>query len=446
MASTKTFDFRCPIHGFVTLDEWERDIVDHPVFQRLRRIKQLAWTDEVYPGASHTRFEHSLGVMHVATRLFDEIWSRRARELETLNFSQDAKKRERVILRLLALLHDVGHSPFSHAGEDLMATGPNGKPYKHEDYSAALIRSMTDVIDDHHLNKRAHNVRADEVADVLEGKSKIGFPLLFWKQLMSSQLDADRADYLLRDSHHIGVQYGHYDLNRLAISLTIAENEGSPVLAVDHGGWHTAEALIVARYMMFSQVYFHKTRSIYDLHVTEALRTILQEAQAGSDLANPDKWPPPTAGTLAAYSAWDDWRVLGILQGGGGGEHGRILRERKHWRLAYELGGVEVVPGGATPLDRYKVQLERYEDVKKALGDLVAHEADAARSWYKLDGEILIARGVDGEPNKELIPLSEISPVVRALKKEQVKRLYVRPEEKDKAAAIVQSVIKQAPK
>ncbi|HET6765356.1 MAG TPA: HD domain-containing protein, partial [Longimicrobiaceae bacterium] len=271
MASS--FEIRDPVHGFISLSEWERDIVNHPVFQRLRRIRQLAWTEMVYPGAVHTRFEHSLGVMHVATRMFDRITKTCGPSLAELQFEEDGLKRQRILIRLAALLHDVGHSPFSHAGEDLMpVNSATGKPFKHEEYSGQLIRTlMTDVIDDHQSNRRNHAITAAEVAAFIEGGSALDSERLFWRELVTSQLDADRADYLLRDSYHAGVRYGQYDLDRLVNSITMVNDpESGPRLAVEEGGWHAAEGLIWARYQMFTQVYFHKTRVAYDHHIAGA--------------------------------------------------------------------------------------------------------------------------------------------------------------------------------
>ena len=433
--AAKTYDFRCPIHGFVSVDEWERDIVDHPVFQRLRRIRQLAWTEMTYPGAVHTRFEHSLGVMQTATRMFEQIWQRREGELTQLKFLPTAKARHQIILRLAALLHDVGHSPFSHGGEGLLPDAPNGRPFKHEAYSAELVRHlMTDVIDDHPANKNNFEIKASQVADVIEAKATIGV-LLFWRQLLDSQLDADRADYLLRDSHHTGVEYGRYDLERLVISLTVAqdpETEG-PVLAVDAGGWHTAEALIIARYMMFTQVYNHKTRTIYNHHLAGALRDLLGSEQASDGLEHPDKFPPPISiPHLNKYLAWDDWRVLGLLQAGDGGEHGKILRERMHYRMVYELPESDVDP---------EVELERAAKVKEALGDMIAYEEDETPTWYKESAEIMIARGEDGNPKKDLTPLSQTSRVVKALKPHRILRFYVKPEQRAEAEDIVRKAL-----
>lgn len=116
----RQYEIRCPIHGFVALNDWEREIISQAPFQRLRRIRQLAWTDLVYPGAMHTRFEHSLGVMHVATQLYDAILQRSGQLLKSeLAYNDEGLRRDRALVRVTALLHDVGHAPFSHAAEGL---------------------------------------------------------------------------------------------------------------------------------------------------------------------------------------------------------------------------------------------------------------------------------------------------------------------------------------
>ncbi len=239
------YEIRDPVHGFIQINDWERQIINDPVFQRLRRIKQLAWTDMVYPGAMHNRFEHSLGVMYVADKIFNVITQKDWPFLEKeLRFDSQGLGRDRALLRIACLIHDVGHSPFSHAGEDLMQIDPNkGKPYKHEHYSAAIVRYLLkDAIEDHVLNENYH-ITAEEVAGFLEGSTARFGRSLLWRDLLSSQLDADRADYLLRDSHHCGVTYGHYDLNRLLVTMTIGLSEtGSPILALEEGGIHVAEA------------------------------------------------------------------------------------------------------------------------------------------------------------------------------------------------------------
>ncbi len=197
------------------MNRWERDIVDQPAFQRLRRIRQLAWTDQVYPGAMHTRFEHSLGVMHVASRLYDSVCQNSKELLRSeLAYNDAGFVRDRQLVRLTALLHDVGHGPFSHAGEELLPVDDAGVKFRHEEYSSAIILTeLRDVIENHPLNTN-YRFRAEDVAALLLG-SQEAKQSLFWRELIDSQLDADKIDYLLRDSYHIGVRYGAFDLDRL---------------------------------------------------------------------------------------------------------------------------------------------------------------------------------------------------------------------------------------
>src|SRR3979411_1260967 len=116
----RIYEIRCPVYGFVKLNDWEWQIISQHAFQRLRRIRQLGWTDYVFPGAMHTRLEHSLGVMHMSTMLYEGI-SERSREIleSELGYNEDGLGRHKALVRLVALLHDVGHSPFSHAAEEL---------------------------------------------------------------------------------------------------------------------------------------------------------------------------------------------------------------------------------------------------------------------------------------------------------------------------------------
>jgi HD superfamily phosphohydrolase len=206
----------------VAFNDWERQIISHSAFQRLRRIRQLAWTDQVYPGAMHTRFEHSLGVMHTATLLYDAI-VRNSRDVlsRELGYDDAGFRRNRELVRLGALLHDTGHSPFSHASEELFPDQENGDgKYVHEQYSAAIVRGpLRAAIEDHKLNQGNYGFAADDVAALIEGSAgaKQG---IFWRDLITGQMDADRMDYLLRDSHHAGVQYGRFDLHRLISTVT----------------------------------------------------------------------------------------------------------------------------------------------------------------------------------------------------------------------------------
>lgn len=396
------YEFRCPIHGFIEVSEWERGIIDHWVFQRLRRIRQLGWTDYTYPGAMHTRFEHSLGVMHVATRMFDALVKNSGEVLRgKYGLSDDDISRHRQLVRLAALLHDVGHGPFSHVAEDVLPKKADNKRYKHEDYSWAAIRQlMREVIEK--SPHAAHGITADEVADFLERKAKLG-PALMWADLVASQLDADRMDYLLRDSYHAGVSYGHYDLARIINTLCLVPVgvDKSPRIGIRNDGVHAAEGLVIARYQMFSQVYFHKTRVIYDYIVGEMMKELLK-----GEFPKPDE--------VAEYLTWDDWKVTGKISTNEAGPYGKRLLDRDHFREVWHtLKGNDYS------------ETDHLGRAKDALGDLLVHEAKSETSWYKIGGSDV---PVYDDQLGRAFGLPEKSKVVQNLKSEPVIRLYVAPD------------------
>ncbi|HXL09013.1 MAG TPA: HD domain-containing protein [Candidatus Bathyarchaeia archaeon] len=411
---------RCPVHGFITLNDWEKCVISQPAFQRLRRLRQLGWTDYVYPGAMHTRFEHSLGVMHTATLLYDAIVRNSAEILKAeLAYTTAGLERDRQLVRFAALLHDVGHSPFSHGSEELFPKQDSGAMFAHEDYSVAIIRSeLRQAIEDHELNAN-YGFHADEIAALLEGTSNAK-QRVFWRDLLTGQMDADRMDYLLRDSHHIGVQYGKFDLNRLVTTIrAIPSPDGHPPqLGISEGGVHAAEGLVLARYFMFTQVYFHKTRVAYDVHLREAMKELLSKRCL----------PRPIGGGLKRFLEWDDWRVLGLLASGKGGEHGKRLATRDHYRLIYRTPEVSV-----------EADLELVETVKVKLGGLVAAEGLASKSWYKTGRPDIPV--VDAIVPKTVKPLSKYSNVVANLRANNQVFLYARPENVSKANEIVGGVM-----
>jgi HD superfamily phosphohydrolase len=417
----RQYEIRCPIHGFITLNSWEKEIISQPAFQRLRRIRQLAWTDQVYPGAMHTRFEHSLGVMHTATLLYTAIRQSSADVLENeLGYKEEGLNRDLQLVRLAALLHDVGHAPFSHASEDLFPKKEDGKRYKHENYSAAIVRTeLRSAIEDHQLNITNYGFTAEDIAALLEGSTSAK-QRLFWRDLIDGQMDADRMDYLLRDSFHAGVQYGKYDLNRVVNTVrAIPSIRGrAPRLGISEGGWHAAEGLVLARYFMFTQVYFHKTRVAYDVHLKGALEELLPNRQ----------FPSPTEAHLKDFLAWDDWKVLGALSAGQGGEHGARLANRDHYRLAY------ISPEISSEADLSLVEL-----MKEKLGNLVVAVEESKKSWYATGRtDIPVVSNVD--PGT-VLPLSKYSNVVLNMKPNNQVLLYVKPEDSEKANAIVREVL-----
>ena len=330
------------------------------------------------------------------------------------------------LLRFAALLHDIGHSPFSHAGEDVFPEKKGTyKRYVHEEYSAAIVRyQLRDVIENHESN-RNYKINADEVADFLDGSSTT-FDVVLWRDLISSQMDGDRMDYLLRDSYHAGVNYGKYDLNRLIATVRIIERPGDSgggySIGIDEDGIHAAEGLILARYMMFTQLYFHKTRVIYDYHLIEAIRSVL--SNHGGSFPSPDNHE-----NVDLYLEWDDWRVLGAIAAGEGKEHGNFLINRTHYR---KLRETKEVPG--------LEDLEWIEALFQKLEPLGAIRRDADKSWYKfqkLNEEVL----VDKESGRRLegvsvVPLSEMSPVIKGLQSVMQSRIYVPYERRDEAEII----------
>ena len=412
---SEPYEIRDPVHGFIRLNQLEWDVINQPVFQRLRRIRQLGWTDMVYPGATHTRFEHSLGVMHVASRMFDALL-RRSRDVlcsSDYGFDDASLGRQRRIIRLAALLHDLGHGPFSHAAEELLPPKPDGSNrFEHEDYSAAALRLCLDDLIENHIESRANGIHVKDILEIFEAPAQSA-GVLVWKDLVSGQMDADRMDYLLRDAHHAGVQYGRYDLDRVVYTLRLCpdpETEGH-YIGVEEDGVHAVEGLLIARFMMFTQLYFHKTRTIYDYHLVECLRELLE--------SNGCQFPPPT--TVADFLEWDDWKVLGLISEEKAGDHGEILRSRQHYRMVFTT--TEVVT------DDEISQVEELADKLEPHGCVVR---DAEKSWYKSGSAEIKVWRTSGS-SKRSVPLQTLSPVVAGLIKVNQRRLYV-PEGNRQAA------------
>ena len=423
----KIVKIRDPIYGFIYPDAQELEIINHPVFQRLRRIKQLSLTDMVYPGATHTRFEHSLGVMQMASDMFDCLIKRES-NLKTLRLNESDIFRTRKILRLAALLHDTGHAPFSHAGENTMPLLPEDHPryepntekpkrYDHEDYSIAIIKFLLkDIIEDHPSAQNS-NIKVDEVTFLLGDKAaKPRNILLVLKEIISGQIDADRADYLLRDSLHLGVSYGIYDKNRLVNSITLGHTDTDDVvLAIEEGGWHIAESLVIARYQMFSQVYFHKTRRIFDYHISEALKEILLANRVGGGVFR----PPTSNANLLKYLEFDDWKVHGDIKNGKGGEHGKHILERTPYRCikTWEQALSEETTNEINDLEKCYSDKDYFVD------------KDVSTKWYKLDKDIWISNDQTGKS----YPLSLKSQIVKSIGQPEVTRFYVSRDMKDES-------------
>ena len=285
-------EIRDPIHVFVRLSSDERRVLGSRPFQRLRYVHQLALTYLVYPGATHRRFEHSLGVMELAGRVYEVVTSNATDEVRgEFPDMGDAMKREywRRVLRMAALCHDVGHLPFSHAAEKELL--PKG--WTHETLTDILIRS-----DDMQPIWKEMKIDPEDVVKLALGPKELpDVEFTAWETILSEIIvgDAfgvDRMDYLLRDSHHAGVAYGRFDHFRLIDTLRIlpvpaSGDEGAQdqyALGVEEGGVQSAEAMMIARYFMYSQVYFHPVRRIYDIHLKDFLKEWLPNGVYPTDV------------------------------------------------------------------------------------------------------------------------------------------------------------------
>ncbi|ELY86178.1 HD domain-containing protein [Natrinema altunense] len=236
------------VHDHIQVDGVARDLLDTPAVQRLRHISQLGTVSLVYPSANHTRFEHSLGVYHLACEALERlgIEGRRARRIHAA-----------------ALLHDVGHGPFSHNLESL--TYRRTGRY-HDDVDDLLADgAVGDVL-------REHDLEPEAVAGLVAGEGRFG-------QLVSGELDVDRMDYLVRDAHHTGVPYGTIDHGRLVRELTFADGE----LVLDEGNVQTAESLLVARALMNPTVYSHSVARISKAMLRRATERLLEASEPDID-------------------------------------------------------------------------------------------------------------------------------------------------------------------
>ncbi len=268
-----------PIHHFIELDSGEVALLDTAPMQRLRRLRQIGLAYLAFPAAEHSRFTHALGAMATGDRILESL-----RKHDDGYFNGEADfNAQRRLLRASLLLHDVGHGPFSHASEAILER-------RHELRTEEIlglpeIESALDAI----------GVDPEQVLALVLGDPLSPYPVL--REIVSGpNLDADRMDYLLRDAYFTGVASGRYDSDQLLGSLRVFDRFGTPALGVDGRGLVALESFVLARYMMFSTVYFHHTTRQFERSLHAALRRV---------------WPDPRAlDPIDEFLAWDDFRVL----------------------------------------------------------------------------------------------------------------------------------------
>lgn len=254
--SNKLKIFNDPIYGFVNLpNEFVFDIIQHPFFQRLRRISQMGLSYLVYPGAHHTRFHHAIGAMHIMQRAIEVLKSK------SVAISED----EQNGLLAAILLHDIGHGPFSHAMEHSIVPAMD-----HESISLLFMEQLN----------REFSGRLDLAIQIFKGE----YPRKFMLQLVSSQLDMDRMDYLKRDSFYTGVAEGNINSDRLIQMMNVVDD----VLVIEEKGIYSVEKFLMARRLMYWQVYLHKTSLGAELLLTKTLKRARELMRSGVELVCPE--------------------------------------------------------------------------------------------------------------------------------------------------------------
>lgn len=373
---------RDPVHGFIEIIGRECDLLDLPGFQRLRRIHQLAMAYLVYPGAQHSRFDHSLGVLHIAGRL-----------CAALGIDSDHTR----IIRLAALLHDVGHGPFSHVSEaiiDCLGETGTAKEKAHElltqkiileDPNVAIVLSTKDREEISALLSKGHDQRIHR--DILVGP-----------------LDADKQDYLLRDSYFCGVRYGLYDIDQLHNTLRAEADGEDTILIVDADGVHALEQFVLAKYYLTTQVYRHKVRLITDSMLMRAISLGI-EADKVPFLERLFRYEQ-TSEFISNYLAWDDERMtVELLKQDYEGTHvGKLFRSLVDRRLfkrifSRSLGDLPSPISIALPENFSKMQNELESLIAEELGKSQGRAIDPKHvilNLFNIDSVRTLSRNSEG--------------------------------------------------
>lgn len=331
---------RDPIHGSIRLAVDELAVVDHPVFQRLRGIKQLGFADQAFPGATHTRYAHAIGAMEVATRMFDAIFPP---DKSALPWAERSRLRQ--LLRLAVLLHDLGHAPASHSSESAMPKRSALElPFAvdeeaqatHEDYTVKLLLDS-----EISMVLRAHfegiGIEPEDIvhlltgelpdrADRLEVEGVDYYPVLH--QMVSGEMDADRMDYLQRDSFYAGVSYGKFDMSWLLENLDHRVVDGRAMMALSHRAVFAFEDFLLSRYHMFVSVYYH--------HLAVGFDSMLLRYHTEA----PDEFRLPA--DADAYAAIDDVTLWSTLRRSKN-RWARWIARRETFRRVLEVGWTPTV-------------------------------------------------------------------------------------------------------
>ncbi|MDD3246272.1 MAG: HD domain-containing protein [Methanosarcina sp.] len=348
-----------PVHGYIEMDEIVQELLATPQMQRLRRIKQLGFSNLVYPGANHTRFEHSLGAMHLASML-----------MKNLDSIGEDKKKE---IRAAALLHDVGHGPFSHVTENVIDKYTR---HRHDDVKEIVGKGEIKEV----LKK--HGISPGDLAKHVKGETSLG-------QILSSEIDVDRMDYLVRDAHYTGVAFGIVDYNRLINQMHFYEDR----LVVDYGGLKAAESLLVSRFWMNTSVYYHHVTRISEAMCSKAVEYMITNGELDP----------------SGLRQMDDTDLTAAMRNASGyaGELARRLDTRKLYKRALYTGLEDAGKG----VLKHRDKIERTE---KEIAELAGVDPQCVIVDIPKTPEMLEMKAMI-KADHRMIPLNEASHFVSIL-------------------------------
>ncbi|HEX4923632.1 MAG TPA: HD domain-containing protein [Bdellovibrionales bacterium] len=420
-------EIKDPVHGSLELTPPEVAVLDSPAFQRLRSIKQLGFGEFSYPGATHNRYLHSLGASHIAGEAFDSVFRGFAFK------NPAARWRMRQALRLAALLHDIGHGPLSHTTEEVMphVKNLNVKAYQktedrratHEDYTIKFITDspLTALLKDKFPDMDPMHIAALidknlEVHDDFFVDDDRNFRTVLC-QLVSSELDVDRMDYLLRDSYFCGTNYGKFELGWMLANLTTHELEGRVHLALNRRALYTFDDFLISRHHMYLMVYFHHKSIVYD----EMLGLYLTSKDCTFSLP----------ADINEYLKYNDYKLYQHLSGVDN-QWARRISERRPLRVLFELHSTS--------------ESGRPEKMKEALEaegvNVILASSEARLSKYHTS--------LEGDKNRQIYvvdqydrgskpyPLDKSTEIFQKYERaRRIDRLYVAPEDYSKAEGIL---------
>jgi len=348
-----------PVHGYIELDDFAQELLATPQMQRLRRVRQLGYSNLVYPGANHTRFEHSLGTMHLASML-----------TKNLDSIEGDKKTE---IKAASLLHDIGHGPFSHVTENIIDKYTRRR---HEDIKEVLGKGeISEVL-------KKYGISPGNLAKHVKGETSVA-------QIISSEIDVDKMDYLVRDAHYTGVAFGVVDYNRLINQMDFYEDR----LVVEWGGLKVAESLLVSRFWMNTSVYYHHVTRISESMCSKAVECMIEDQEL-----DPSR-----------LRQMDDIDLVAAMRNATGyaGELSRRLDTRRLYKRALYVGLEDV--GKGVLKHRDKIQRAENEIAELAGVDSQNVLVDIPKTPEMLEMRAMI------KTDHKMIPLNEASHFVSIL-------------------------------